>query len=369
MSTFILIRHAEAPWSEDEGRPLSAAGACAAESLCERLSGLPIRAIYSSPYRRSLETVLPLARALGLSASEIFDLRERTLGTFQGVAFEDAVAATWSDFDRAHPGGESSRAAQRRALAALRELARRHPSETVAVATHGNLLALLLNAFDPNVGFDFWRSLAFPDAYELRLLASGGGVFRRIEGPSDARFAAAASEGRPPVSAARGTPAVRVFAPGEWPTYRTLRLRALADSPDAFGSTLADEAGRPDEHWAARLANGVASALELPLVAELEGEPAGLVWARVDPAERAAHLYQMWVAPEHRARGAGERLLEAAVAWARASGARALLLCVTCGDTSATRLYARAGFEPDGAPQPLRPGSSVLAQPMRLRLG
>ncbi len=39
---------------------------------------------------------------------------------------------------------------------------------------------------------------------------------------------------------------VRTFAPHEWPTYKDLRLRALADSPDAFGSTLAAEQGRTD---------------------------------------------------------------------------------------------------------------------------
>lgn len=91
------------------------------------------------------------------------------------------MAATWSDFDRVHPGGESSRNAQRRGLALIRLLAHRHPSETVALATHGNLLALVLNTFDPPVGFDFWKSLAFPDVFELRLLPSGAGVFSRIE--------------------------------------------------------------------------------------------------------------------------------------------------------------------------------------------
>lgn len=182
MTSFILIRHAESPWSEDENRPLSTAGARAAQSLPQRLGGYSISAIYSSPYRRSLQTVMPLAEHLGLSISEAFDLRERTLGSFQHASFEEAVAATWSNFERAYPRGESSRSAQQRALAVARGLARRHPSETVALATHGNLLALLLNAFDPNVRFNFWKSLEFPDAFELRLLPSGGGVFWRIEG-------------------------------------------------------------------------------------------------------------------------------------------------------------------------------------------
>jgi 2,3-bisphosphoglycerate-dependent phosphoglycerate mutase len=182
VTSFILIRHADSPWSEDENRPLSSAGALTAESLAERLGGYSISAIYSSPYRRSLQTVLPLAERLGLSISEVFDLRERTLGSFQDASFEEAVAATWSDFSLVYPGGESSRSAQERAVAVARGLARRHASQTVVLATHGNLLALLLNGFDPNVSFDFWRSLAFPDAFELCLFRSGRGVFRRIEG-------------------------------------------------------------------------------------------------------------------------------------------------------------------------------------------
>jgi len=47
---------------------------------------------------------------------------------------------------------------------------------------------------------------------------------------------------------------IRNFTPDAWPAYRALRLRALEDAPDAFGSTLADESVRPPEEWAARLA-------------------------------------------------------------------------------------------------------------------
>jgi ribosomal protein S18 acetylase RimI-like enzyme len=167
-----------------------------------------------------------------------------------------------------------------------------------------------------------------------------------------------------------GGVAVRSFASHEWQTYRALRLRALADSPDLFGSTLERELAYPDALWSERLARGASSETELPLVAEQHATPVGLAWGRIDPEDRAiARLYQMWVAPEARGLGAGRRLLERAVAWACASGARCLLLSVACGDTPAWRLYTRAGFVPDGDPEPLRPGSPVLARPMRLALG
>jgi ribosomal protein S18 acetylase RimI-like enzyme len=101
----------------------------------------------------------------------------------------------------------------------------------------------------------------------------------------------------------------------------------------------------------------------------VSGCAAGLAWARVEPEDRTvAKLYQMWVSPSYRGLGAGRMLLSAAIEWAKNRGAKALHLCVTCGDTPAARLYARAGFTPVGLPEPLRPGSEVLAQTLRLAL-
>ena len=180
MTSFVLIRHAESLWSPDEGRELSPSGFQAAEALADRLEGVALDAIYSSPYRRALQTVAPLAQRRGLEVSERLELRERSLGAFAGESFEDALAATWSQFDLCYPGGESSRAAQHRVFDLVHSLAGRHPAQTVALSTHGNLLALLLNAFDPEVDFAFWQSLTLPDAFALQVRPTGNGVFRRI---------------------------------------------------------------------------------------------------------------------------------------------------------------------------------------------
>jgi hypothetical protein len=49
-------------------------------------------------------------------------------------------------------------------------------------------------------------------------------------------------------------PKIRTFAENEWAIYKDLRLTALTESPDAFGSTLARELERSDADWASRLA-------------------------------------------------------------------------------------------------------------------
>jgi ribosomal protein S18 acetylase RimI-like enzyme len=162
---------------------------------------------------------------------------------------------------------------------------------------------------------------------------------------------------------------VRRFAPDEWRLYRDLRLHALRESPDAFGSTHAHEAQRSDREWELRLSQGLRSPWNLPLVAEANAEPCGLAWVRIEEdAPAIAHLYQMWVAPEQRRQGSGRALLDAAVAWARVAGALTLALNVTSGNNDAVRLYERVGFIPTGERQPLRPGSTLQSQAMHLSL-
>lgn len=167
----------------------------------------------------------------------------------------------------------------------------------------------------------------------------------------------------------RAPATVRRLEADEWPTYRELRLLALADSPDAFGSTLAAEQARSDGEWSERLARGAASGLDLPLVALAGDRAVGLAWAKVDASNPSiVNLYQMWVAPEARGQGLGRALLREAVAWARARQAAAVQLAVTAGDSPAMRLYVREGFRPQGPAEPLRQGAALLALPMVLFL-
>ncbi len=163
-------------------------------------------------------------------------------------------------------------------------------------------------------------------------------------------------------------PSIRRLGGQEWRAYRDLRLRALADSPDAFGSTL-ERRDRPDAEWAVRVSSGASSELDLPLVVEEGAQLVGLAWGKIiASASDTAHVFQMWVAPECRGQGHGAELLATIIGWAREANAARVVLGVTCGDTPAQRLYARAGFKALGDPEPIRPGATLLSQPMCLEL-
>jgi 2,3-bisphosphoglycerate-dependent phosphoglycerate mutase len=169
----LLVRHAEAAPPDAAGdpedqRPLSEAGRRAAEELADELEPFHVSAVYSSPYPRAVQTVEPTARRRGLPIQELADMRERRLSSAAVEDWRSELARSFDDPDYAMAGGETGRAAQRRAMAILDLLRVRHPDGgRVIVASHGNLIALILQALEPAVGFDFHQAMPNPAIYHL----------------------------------------------------------------------------------------------------------------------------------------------------------------------------------------------------------
>ncbi|MEO3873829.1 GNAT family N-acetyltransferase [Nonomuraea sp. B12E4] len=130
--------------------------------------------------------------------------------------------------------------------------------------------------------------------------------------------------------------------PDEGERLREIRLRALQDSPDSFGSSYGLEVEFASDKWAERLKNQDSRWW----VAASGGSDVGLVCMRLE--EGGAHLLSMWVAPEARGRGLGSRLVAEAVAWARDVGAEEIGLWAVDRNHAARGLYAAAGFVPSG---------------------
>ncbi len=131
--------------------------------------------------------------------------------------------------------------------------------------------------------------------------------------------------------------------PAGWERYRSLRLRALKEAPDAFWMTLAEEQDFTDERWQERLASAAT------FVASGEGRDVGVVTgAAYEGRPGCAGLFGMWVAPEARGTGAAGLLVEEVITWARSEGFEHLRLDVADENAAAIRLYERVGFLPTG---------------------
>jgi len=126
--------------------------------------------------------------------------------------------------------------------------------------------------------------------------------------------------------------------------FKSLRLRALQDTPRAFSSTYADESRLTDTEWVKRAAQGSGQRSRTYLAMDTVG-PCGIAGGFFDKEDSTrAHLVSMWVAPTHRRLGIGGQLVNAVVDWASAEGARTLRLIVTSNNDGAIEFYKRLGF-------------------------
>lgn len=164
MTTVELVRHAEAEsregWRDrsDRDRELTDAGRQQAEALAVALlSHGPVDALYGSPFRRCTATLVPLARATGLTVQA-----EEALGEVPTVPVLDGgqawVASAWL-------GGH--------ALACVDRITRELPGRRVVACSHGDVVPALLAVIagrdhldlpDVRLGKGAWITLRFDGA-------------------------------------------------------------------------------------------------------------------------------------------------------------------------------------------------------------
>jgi GNAT superfamily N-acetyltransferase len=148
---------------------------------------------------------------------------------------------------------------------------------------------------------------------------------------------------------------VRRIQANEWAALRDLRLRALADAPHAFSTTLADAEQRSEADWRELARRGSSGHAWATFVADDGGSLVGMATGAVpdepSPPRGAlgpVNLMQMWVAPEMRRTGVGTRLVEAVLAWAVGRGSPRARLGVNAGDVGVVAFYKRCGFRDTG---------------------
>lgn len=163
---------------------------------------------------------------------------------------------------------------------------------------------------------------------------------------------------------------VRQTTSHDWELWRDLRLRALRDSPTAFGSTYERELAFSEADWRQR-AGGAANAVALgggtagpAVLAFAGGLPAGMGGGFRD-LPGWLHVVAMWTDPAWRGRGVGRAVLGFLTAWADEAGLR-VHLDVTVGNDGARSLYEGYGFVTTGETRPLRDGSAYLVERMVL---
>ena len=132
----------------------------------------------------------------------------------------------------------------------------------------------------------------------------------------------------------------------DWQLLRDVRLRALADAPEAFLETVEHASTFSESRWRERASPSETQA------SFLADDGAGMVSCFVAGDPSTVFLVAMWVAGPQRGTGLARELVERVVAWARDQGAARVCLSVEAENDRAARLYEKCGFVETDDPPP-----------------
>lgn len=165
MKTVYLVRHASA-----EGQPIDAPlteqGRKQAQALVGFFRQKEIDLIFSSPYKRAIDTIKPLSDSKKIKIMEDSRLGERVLSTVSFEDWRDKLKQSFDDFDLVFEGGESHKAGMERAKSLLEDILC-SKEENILLVSHGNMTTLLMRYFNESFGYDCLMELTNPDVFEL----------------------------------------------------------------------------------------------------------------------------------------------------------------------------------------------------------
>jgi broad specificity phosphatase PhoE len=159
----VLIRPGETDWNRS-GRfqgwvntPLNEHGKQQARALAHFVRHIGMGALYTSDLKRALETAENLARHLPFEPIRDERLRERGIGIWQGLTLEEMEAWYPEDYAQMRadpdgfriPGGESRSDVRARVMAAVSDILKSDPNETVGILSHTTAIKILLGGVIP----------------------------------------------------------------------------------------------------------------------------------------------------------------------------------------------------------------------------
>ena len=163
MTTVYFIRHAEPNYNNrnDAQRELSAKGLIDRTLVTAFLKDKHIDAVFSSPFKRAIDTVHDFADTYGFNITIIDDFRERQIDSIWIDDFEAFSKKQWDDFTYKLSDGECLREVQERNIRALEGLLETHPERNLIVGSHGTAISTIVNYYDKSFNYDSFNQIRF----------------------------------------------------------------------------------------------------------------------------------------------------------------------------------------------------------------
>ena len=169
-----FVRHAKPDFTikDDASRPLTKEGKKGAIIVRDFLIEKEIDLIYSSPYKRTLDTVEPLSDKVNKEIILIDGFRERAVGRWV-EDFNEFARNQWNDFDFKLENGESLNEVQSRNINALNKVLDESSGKNIVIGTHGTALSTIINHFDPYFAYEGFESIKLKMPFIVKFIFDG----------------------------------------------------------------------------------------------------------------------------------------------------------------------------------------------------
>lgn len=160
MTDVYFVRHAEPDYTnhDDLLRPLTPKGQKDTALICEYFSDKDIEIAFSSPYIRSVDTIMPFCQKYKLEINIESDFRERAISDDWITGFDDFTKKQWADFEYKLETGECLQEVQQRNISALKNIVDIHKDKKIIIASHGTALSTIVNHYAKSFSYeDFYR--------------------------------------------------------------------------------------------------------------------------------------------------------------------------------------------------------------------
>ncbi|WP_438838925.1 histidine phosphatase family protein [Streptococcus pluranimalium] len=158
--TIYLIRHAEPNYNnhQDDERELTAKGLQDCQLLLDYFKDISIDRIYSSPFKRTLQTIDELAKEKNLPIQIKENFRERKIDDVWIDDFNTFSQRQWQDFNYKLAKGESLQEVQDRNIQQLQEILKEQET-SIIISSHGTAISTILNYYDHQFAFDNFQAI------------------------------------------------------------------------------------------------------------------------------------------------------------------------------------------------------------------
>lgn len=161
MTEVYFIRHAESDYSnhDDVCRPLTVKGMQDRLLVSKYLCAIGIDIVFSSPFKRAVDTVQDFADNNCFKIQCIDGFKERCIDSVWIEDFMDFSKKQWEDFSYKLSDGECLQEVQDRNISALKNILSKYKDKKIVIGSHGTALSTIINYYDSSFRFEDFNEI------------------------------------------------------------------------------------------------------------------------------------------------------------------------------------------------------------------